>query len=85
MYKKPVVVSDGAGVSELVMDGVNGYQFESGNHEELAEKVHKILDNPAHSEEMGERGYETARQCYIEEGVKLVMDVFNDVMTDFKH
>lgn len=85
MYKKPVVVSDGAGVSELVMDGVNGYRFESGNHEELAEKINKIMSNPADSEEMGERGYETTRQCYIEEGVKLIMDVFNDVMTDFKH
>ncbi len=80
-----MVVSDGAGVSELVMDGVNGYQFESGNHEELAEKINKILENPADSEEMGERGHETARQCYIEEGVKLITDVFDDVMTDFTH
>ena len=85
MYRKPVVVSDGAGVSELVMDGVNGYQFESGNHEELAEKINTILKNPADSEELGERGHETARQCYIEEGVKLITGVFDDVMTDFTH
>jgi len=28
-YQKPVVVSKGAGVSELVIEGVNGYTFPS--------------------------------------------------------
>ena len=85
MYRKPVVVSDGAGVSELVIDGLNGYTFESGNADQLAEKIGNILASPGAAEEIGERGYETVRQCYIEEGIRSVWDIFNDVMTGFKH
>jgi len=84
MYKKPVVVSDGAGVSELVMDGINGYTFESGNSDELAEKLNAVLADQGEGE-IGERGYETARQCYIEEAINSIWDIFSDVITGFKH
>ncbi|MHC1575146.1 MAG: glycosyltransferase family 4 protein [Candidatus Methanogasteraceae archaeon] len=85
MYEKPVIVSDGAGVSELTVDGLNGYTFESGNADELAEKINTLLASPDDAREMGKRGYETARQCYIEEGVRLICDIFSDVITGFKH
>jgi glycosyltransferase involved in cell wall biosynthesis len=85
MYEKPVIVSDGAGVSELTIDGLNGYTFESGNADELAEKINTLLASPEDAREMGKRGYETARQCYIEEGVRLICDIFSDVITGFKH
>ncbi|KAB3547275.1 MAG: glycosyltransferase, partial [ANME-2 cluster archaeon] len=85
MYKKPVVVSTGAGVSELVMDGLNGYTFEPGNVSELAYKINTVLASPDYAECIGERGYETATQCYIEEGVTTVWDAFNDVMAGFGH
>lgn len=85
MYRKPVVVSDGAGVSELVIDGLNGYTFESGNVDQLAEKINNILTNPDDAEVIGERGYETAGQCYIEEGLRSIWDIFNDALNGFKH
>ena len=85
MYGKPVVVSSGAGVSELVMDGLNGYAFEPGNVSELAEKINTILADPDDAKCIGERGYETATQCYIEEGVRSVWDIFNEVMNGFGH
>jgi len=85
MYKKPVVVSTGAGVSELVMDGLNGYTFEPGNVSLLADKINTVLASPDDAKCIGERGYETATQCYIEEGVNTVWDAFNDVMTGFGH
>ena len=84
MYRKPVVVSDGAGVSELIMDGINGYTFESGNTDQLAEKLNAVLANHG-EDEIGERGYETARQCYIEEAINSIWDIFSDVITGFKH
>jgi glycosyltransferase involved in cell wall biosynthesis len=85
MYRKPVVVSTGAGVSELVMDGLNGYTFEPGNVSLLADKINTVLASPDDAKCIGERGYETAAQCYIEEGASVVWDVFNDVMTGFGH
>ena len=62
--KKPVVVSKGAGVSELVVDGSNGYTFSPGNDNEAADVILKVLESGA--EKMGENGYETSKQCYID-------------------
>ena len=37
----PVVCSDGAGVSELIRDGINGFKYEAQNTNELAECLKK--------------------------------------------
>jgi glycosyltransferase involved in cell wall biosynthesis len=43
-YGCPVVVSDACGcVPELVIDGVTGYSFQTGNTVELAEKIEKAI------------------------------------------
>lgn len=62
--KKPVVVSKGAGASELVVDGSNGYTFSPG----ASEAMLKALDS--NSEKIGENGFETCKQCYIDVAVE---------------
>lgn len=42
---KPVLVSTGAGASELVIDGENGYRFPPNNLERLAEAMSKFIHN----------------------------------------
>jgi glycosyltransferase involved in cell wall biosynthesis len=83
IYKKPVVISKGAGASELVIEGVNGYTFEPGNADELAEKMKFVLLS-SKAEEMGERGSETARTCYLEEGMKKVYEVLEKTIEEFR-
>lgn len=39
---KVVVISDGAGAADLVETGVNGFVFENGNFEQLAEIVQRV-------------------------------------------
>lgn len=62
MNRKPVVVSKGAGVSELVIDGSNGYSFPSGDDLKAAEAILKTLSA---ADKLGENGFETSKQCYI--------------------
>ena len=38
-----LICSDGAGVSELIVNGVNGYKYSKSNHHELADCIQKIL------------------------------------------
>ena len=54
-FAKPVVASNIGSLPELVADGVNGYLFEPGNAEDLAEKV-KRLDDDGTVTRMGEAG-----------------------------
>ncbi len=83
LYKKPVVVSKGAGSSELVNEGINGYTFKPGDHEELAEKLKLLLDNQEDAARMGERGFDTARRCYIDDGMKRVYEVLSETNKEF--
>ncbi len=80
MYKKPIVVSSGAGVSELITDGENGRLFPPNDHEELAGKIIGMLSKPDAADEMGKVGFETAKRCYIKRGTQSLLNVFSEVL-----
>lgn len=45
-YNVPAIVSNLGGMTEVLEDGVNGFTFEAGNAESLADVLRKIGDNP---------------------------------------
>ena len=79
--KKPVVVSKGAGVSELVIDGSNGYSFPAGNDDEAAEAILKTLTG---TEKLGENGFETAKQCHIDVAVEREKAVLEEAISIYR-
>ena len=54
-YGKPVLGARIGGVPELIDDGTDGLLFESGNVDDLAEKIHYIIANKDKLPEMGKR------------------------------
>lgn len=66
-FKKPVIASNIAGVSEIVEDGVNGLLFEVGNSEDLAKKIRFLYDNPKLANQYGETGFEKMKRLYSKE------------------
>ncbi|MHB1909484.1 MAG: glycosyltransferase family 4 protein [Nitrososphaerales archaeon] len=83
VYKRPVVVSKGAGSSELVMDGMNGYSFASGDDAELASKIDKVLGNPEAANKMGESGYDSTNFCDIDRNIASLTQVFEETLHYF--
>ena len=79
--RRPVVVSSGAGASELVVDGSNGFRFPSGDDAALAECILKSTGGAG--DQMGQNGYETAKQCYVEEAAKKVKAVLEDTVSNY--
>lgn len=60
---RPLIVSTGAGVSELIEDGVNGFAFANGDAASLALAIARLLaQSPAQARQMGEAARETVRQ-----------------------
>lgn len=60
---RPVLVSSGAGASELIEDGVNGFVFERNDAGALAEAIERLLALPAAAAlAMGEAARETVRR-----------------------
>jgi len=81
-YGKPAVVSSGTGVSELVLDGVNGYVFKAGDHEDLSEKLRQAI----RSTQTEKVGKESVKKCSVETALERLREVFSDAMTGYvKH
>jgi glycosyltransferase involved in cell wall biosynthesis len=57
---RPTVISTGAGASELIVDGQNGFVFENGDSEGLAAVIDRLLAMPeAERRKIGRAGRET--------------------------
>jgi glycosyltransferase involved in cell wall biosynthesis len=84
VYKKPVVVSRGAGISELLIEGSNGFTFESGDTKALAKKLRIILRDSEKAGSLGQRGRETVRALYMDRTIKVVSEIMEEVIKSFK-
>jgi glycosyltransferase involved in cell wall biosynthesis len=82
MNKKPVVVSKGAGASELVVDGSNGFTFNPVDAREAGEKLMKAVGEEG--EKCGENGFETAKQCHIDVAVEREKEILEDAISIYK-
>lgn len=58
----PAIVSEEAGVSELITDGRDGLIVETGSVDALAEAIGRVCDQPGILERMGAEAFETARR-----------------------
>ena len=54
----PVIVSSATSYSEIISDGINGFLFEAGNVNELADKM-KLLEDPQIAKRVGRASYES--------------------------
>jgi glycosyltransferase involved in cell wall biosynthesis len=61
---KAVVASRIGGIPELIDDGVDGFLFEPGNNEELAEKIALLIGTPSSMADMGRLGREKMERHY---------------------
>lgn len=79
---KPVIVSNMGGLPELVTDGVDGFIFESGNVEQLREKMYWIAIHKKEAVEMGKMGQEKAKERFSsKKHYEAVMKIYNKVLT----
>lgn len=59
LFGKPILCSQGAGSSELIIDGENGYIFDPQDREELVQLMAKFIGNPKLSKIMGAKSQES--------------------------
>lgn len=62
LFDKPVICSTGAGSSELIVNGENGYIFDPYKSDELASLMSKFIDNPYLVTEMGVKSQQKIKQ-----------------------
>ncbi len=60
----PVIAPDLGSMSEIIVDGVTGLHFESGNPTDLASKIQWAIAHPLLLSKMGEAAHHTYQTCY---------------------
>ncbi|AWR97850.1 glycosyltransferase [Acidianus sulfidivorans JP7] len=81
VYKKPVVVSKGAGVSELIIEGGNGYTFEPGAYEDMAIAINKALKE---EDRLGNMGFETVKKCSVKAASESLKEVMENTISSYR-
>jgi glycosyltransferase involved in cell wall biosynthesis len=83
VYKKPVIVSRGAGIAELLVEGSNGLTFKSGDVKELVKKLRIVLRDVKKAASLGDRGRETVRALYMDRTIRVISDIMDEVISGF--
>lgn len=78
---KPVVASNVGGIPFVVEDGKTGLLFESGNVEELAEKIIMLLRDEELREKMGEAGRERAKEFTWDKIAEQTVDLYKEILS----
>lgn len=77
----PVIGSNTGGTMELIRDGINGFLYEKGNAEDLADKMVYFINNPKKLKEFGEKGREYALQNFkIERCTSEIEKLYEEVI-----
>lgn len=78
---KPVIAANAGGTQDLIQDGLTGLFYQSGNAEELAEKIEYLYDNPELRIKLGEKGRDWAVKTFtIENYTSGLLEVINQAM-----
>lgn len=80
LYGRPVIVSRGAGVAELVEEGFNGFTFAPGDDEGLARAMARLGRDAEEAGQLGREGRRTARICHLDRGSDDVWQVLRGVL-----
>lgn len=79
--KKPIVVTNAGGCTELVADGISGYIAESKNSKSIAEKINLLLDSEVRRTEFGQQSYKRVQDIFnIEITVDKTLSLYNSLL-----
>ncbi len=84
LHRKPVIVSRGAGVAELVDDGANGISVPPGSVPHLTAAMRKMLADPSEAERMGGFGAMTAQRCDVRRASSRLKEIFERTIDHYQ-
>lgn len=79
--KKTLIGSKTGGIEEFIEDGVNGILVETGNCNQLADKINFILDNPGKSQELAVAlNQKVKEKCHSEKYFESLNLIYNQML-----
>jgi len=84
LYEKCAIVSNNAGVAELISEDVNGLTFHPQNINDLYEKMLYAYLHSDFREDCGKNARHIAKSCYISNTEPKIKNIINKVMDNFR-
>jgi len=80
---KPFIGSRTGGISEFIEDGENGFLFESGNADDLADKIKFVISNPRKAKSAAEELHKKViKYCNCEEYFGKLTNIYNELLNE---
>lgn len=82
---KPVVASRLEGIEELIQSGKTGLMVEPNNPESLAKGLFDVLSDPVKAKQMGEAGYEFAKEKFsADKNCRQIMEIYERILKNIQ-
>ena len=79
-FGMPILCSDHSGINDLVENGVNGYVFQTGNLEDLKNKICWFVENKEECSTMGKCSRAIAREHTWERYYNDFAKIINEII-----
>ncbi|MBQ9374889.1 MAG: glycosyltransferase family 4 protein [Ruminococcus sp.] len=76
----PVIATKGEGISDIVVDGENGFLIEKNNADELYDRLEFIRNNPEATAKIANKGFQTAKELTWDKNAEQTIKVFEQVI-----
>ena len=80
LHRKATLVTERAGVTELIKEGKNGLVIDPDDTAGVADKMSLLLDDDELARRIGEDGYEISKYCLIDEGERAETEVIRQLV-----
>lgn len=81
-YGMPIISTKIGGIPEVVIDNLNGFLIEPGDHTALFEKIHFFINNPNMIEIMGKESLIVATKFYPENIIPKLDHIYKNLLQD---
>lgn len=78
--RKPAIATKIDGMDEIIENGRNGILVDEGDPEALASAINYLCDHPLIAKEMGDCGYEIAKNKYSQKNIEQILNLYGQVL-----
>ena len=80
-FKKPFIGSRTGGIAEFIEDGTNGFLFEPGNADDLADKIKFVINNPEKAKSAANELHKKVKKyCNYEEYFARLRSIYEELL-----
>ncbi|MGI0090796.1 MAG: glycosyltransferase family 4 protein [Nitrososphaerales archaeon] len=80
IHHKACLITERAGVAEIIEEGKNGMLVNPDDTKIFSEKMSRLLDDYELTQKLAEEGFETSKICSIEEGLKTETKIISELV-----